>query len=175
MVRLLCSPPPPQKKKREEKKNVRVLFAVSAEQAAETENAGSSWTGWAVSSLTSKLYRGGHTPAGPAEPEKNKTSGKQENAGNTYCYYCCYYLLLLLLFVVVVVVAAAAAAAAEVVFVIGRPWLHVCRAQKFIIHAKFVHTTVVLRHWLHLMRTCFWGNLLKASCSSINVTSGKWL
>ncbi|KAK2553826.1 N-terminal kinase-like protein [Acropora cervicornis] len=56
---------------------------VSAEQAAETENAGSSWTGWAVSSLTSKLYRGGHTPAGPAEPEKNKTSGKQENAGKT--------------------------------------------------------------------------------------------
>ena len=63
------------------------FFAVSAEQAAETENAGSSWTGWAVSSLTSKLYRGGHTPSGPAEPEKNKTSGKQENAGITSCYY----------------------------------------------------------------------------------------
>lgn len=88
MVRLYL-PPHPLKKK--EKKNLRVLFAVSAEQAAETENAGSSWTGWAVSSLTSKLYRGGHTPSGPAEPEKNKTSGKQENAGNTSCYYYCYY------------------------------------------------------------------------------------
>ena len=67
------------------------FFAVSAEQAAATENAGSSWTGWAVSSLTSKLYRGGHTSSGPAEPEKNKTSGKQENTGNTYCYYYYYF------------------------------------------------------------------------------------
>ena len=46
-----------------------------AEQAPETAG-GSSWTGWAVSSLTSKLYRGGNA----AEPEKNTTT-KERNSG----------------------------------------------------------------------------------------------
>lgn len=57
-------------------------MCVVAEQAqAESAGGSSSWTGWAVSSLTSKLYRGGNTPAGATEPGKTTTTGKEKNPG----------------------------------------------------------------------------------------------
>lgn len=57
--------------------------AVPEEQTAQAAAGGSSWTGWAVSSLTSKLYRGGNTPNGSAEPENNKRTDKEENPDKT--------------------------------------------------------------------------------------------
>ncbi|XP_031569276.1 N-terminal kinase-like protein [Actinia tenebrosa] len=64
----------------------------AAEQTA--EDAGSSWTGWAMTSLTSKLYKGGpaptaganesSTPPPPAATEKNppKSKGPEQARGN---------------------------------------------------------------------------------------------
>ena len=54
-----------------------------AEQTPDSAAAGgSSWTGWAVTSLTSKLYRGGSIPAAGA-PEHAKTVDKDKNLGMT--------------------------------------------------------------------------------------------
>ncbi|XP_027040753.1 N-terminal kinase-like protein isoform X3 [Pocillopora damicornis] len=47
-----------------------------AEQTPESTAAGSSWTGWAVSSLTSKLYRGGSASGGITEPADKSEPGK---------------------------------------------------------------------------------------------------
>lgn len=58
--------------------------AVADQTAESSAGGGSSWTGWAVSSLTSKLYRGGNTPAGTAtEPDKDTTAGKDKNPDAT--------------------------------------------------------------------------------------------
>lgn len=51
------------------------------EQTPESASSGSSWTGWAVTSLTSKLYRGGNTLADTTEPDKNTTTNKERNPG----------------------------------------------------------------------------------------------
>lgn len=57
--------------------------AAVAEQTPDSAAAGgSSWTGWAVSSLTSKLYRGGSIPAAGA-PEHAKTVDKDKNPDST--------------------------------------------------------------------------------------------
>lgn len=52
------------------------------EQAPET-GAGASWTGWAVSSLTSKLYRGGTAAGGTPEPADKTVPGKDTNSADT--------------------------------------------------------------------------------------------
>lgn len=54
---------------------------LEAEQAPETVAAGGTWTGWAVSSLTSKLYRGGSTTGGAAGPTDKNTTDKEKNQG----------------------------------------------------------------------------------------------
>lgn len=48
----------------------------TAERAPESVATGSSWTGWAVSSLTSKLYRGGSASGGTTEPVDESELGK---------------------------------------------------------------------------------------------------
>ncbi|KAJ7360108.1 N-terminal kinase-like protein [Desmophyllum pertusum] len=53
-----------------------------AEQVPESA-AGGSWTGWAVSSLTSKLYRGGSGSGGASEPADKSTPGKETNPVDT--------------------------------------------------------------------------------------------
>ena len=56
------------------------LCYLEAEQVPESA-AGGSWTGWAVSSLTSKLYRGGSGSGGASEPADKSTPGKETNPG----------------------------------------------------------------------------------------------
>jgi hypothetical protein len=54
------------------------FFHQGTEQAA--EDAGSSWTGWAVTSITSKLYKGGQTPTAAGD---TSMSGAGEQNPNT--------------------------------------------------------------------------------------------
>ena len=64
---------------------------VVAEQTPESASSGSSWTGWAVTSLTSKLYRGGNTPPDATEPDKNTTTNKERNTGKAAIFTCILY------------------------------------------------------------------------------------